>query len=145
MRTYFSHSRWTDGVFGLALSPVSESTGDRYLYFHPMSSYREFSVPTSILRNDTAEEHPEEFKALGEPRGTVNRHSSASGMDRRGVLYYNLVTQDSVGCWNSKRPYRRIYQGSIGQSSDILNFPNDLKVDLEKRQNIWVLSNRLHK
>lgn len=137
--------RWTDGVFGLALSPVDGQTGDRNLYFHPMSSFREFTVPASILRNDTADDHPEEFKVLGESRGIENRHSSASGMDRKGILFYNLVTQDAVGCWNSNKPYKRIYQGTIPQNKETLNFPNDLKIDLEKRQSVWVLSNRLHK
>lgn len=55
-------SRWTDGIFGMALSPLNPETNDRLLYFHPMSSFREFSVPTSILRNASADDHPEEFK-----------------------------------------------------------------------------------
>ncbi|KAK6643297.1 hypothetical protein RUM43_004802 [Polyplax serrata] len=138
--------RWTDGIFGLALSPLNPETNDRMLYFHPMSSYREFSVPTSILRSDSADDNPEEFKGvLGEARGMQNRHSSASGMDARGVLFYNLVTQNGVGCWNSNRPYKRSYQGLVGQNSETLSFPNDLKIDHEKRQNLWVLSNKLHK
>lgn len=66
-------------------------------------------------------------------------------MDRKGILFYNLVTQDAVGCWNSNKPYKRFYQGTIPQNKDTLNFPNDLKIDLEKRQSVWVLSNRLHK
>lgn len=82
---------------------------------------------------------------MGETRGLENRHSSASGMDRRGILFYNLVTQNAVGCWNSNRPYKRSYQGLAGKSAEVLNFPNDLKVDHEKRQNLWVLSNKLHK
>lgn len=138
-------SRWTDGVFGLALSPINSETQDRTLFFHPMSSFREFSVPVSILRNDTADDHPEEFKVLGEPRGRENQHSSASAMDNRGVLFFNLVTQNSVGCWDSAKPYTRANLGNIGQDAEVLNFPNDLKLDYGDRQTIWVLSNKLHK
>ncbi|KAL0278633.1 UNVERIFIED_CONTAM: hypothetical protein PYX00_000400 [Menopon gallinae] len=138
--------RWTDGIFGVALSPVDTVTGDRYLYFHPMSSHREFVVPTSVLRSETgADDHPDEFKVLGEPRALANGQSSASGMDRRGVLFYNLVSQDAVGCWNSRRPFKRQYHGKVDENKETLNFPNDLKVDQEKRQSVWVLSNKLHK
>lgn len=30
--------QWTDGVFGSALSPLNKPTGDRVLFYHPMSS-----------------------------------------------------------------------------------------------------------
>lgn len=30
--------QWTDGVFGVSLSPLNKPAGDRVMYFHPMSS-----------------------------------------------------------------------------------------------------------
>lgn len=103
--------RWTDGVFGLSLSPVDSFTGDRTLFFHPMTSFREFSVPTSVLRNETASSSSDEaFRLLEEPRGLRSSHASASSMDRNGVMFYNLVTQDAVshppqsGCPTSSVP-----------------------------------------
>ncbi|XP_049948363.1 protein yellow-like [Schistocerca serialis cubense] len=138
--------RWTDGVFGLSLSPAHSGTGDRTLFFHPMSSFREFAVLSSILRNETAAKtSDDEFHLLEEPRGLRDAHASASAMDRRGVMFYNLVTRDAVGCWNSAQPhgYRMSLQGIVAQDNVTLIFPNDLKVDHELRQNLWVLSNRL--
>jgi hypothetical protein len=48
--------KWIDGLFGMALTPLNKSDAGatRTLYFHPMSSFNEFSVPTSVLRNETA-------------------------------------------------------------------------------------------
>nr|CAD7416489.1 unnamed protein product [Timema poppensis] len=111
-----------------------------------MSSFREFSVPTSVIRNETASDaHPEAFSPLGEPRYATKGQSSASAMDRRGVMFYNLVTRDSVGCWNSNQPggYIPALQGVVAHSNVTLVFPNDLKIDHERRQSVWVLSNRL--
>ncbi|XP_052131506.1 protein yellow-like isoform X2 [Frankliniella occidentalis] len=136
--------RWMDGIFGLALSPIDKETGDRTMFFHPMASFREFAVQTSVIRNETfANDNPDEFKLLG-ARGRNQSHSSASAMDRRGVLFFNLVTQDALGCWDSAKPYGRSSVGHVAQDSALLNFPNDLKVDREEPQNIWLLSNRLH-
>lgn len=140
--------RWTDGLFGLALSPVDPETGDRTLLYHPMSSFREFAVAVSFLRNKTlADSNPDAFQPLGEPRATKNGHSSAQAMDRRGVLFFNLVTQDSVGCWNSQQPYgyRPELLGIVGHDNVSLSFPNDLKIDHELHQSVWILSNRLYR
>ncbi|XP_034248212.1 protein yellow-like [Thrips palmi] len=168
--------RWMDGIFGLALSPLDKKTKDRTMFFHPMASFREFAVQTSVIRNETyANEHPDDFRIfpflavflyveattrgvclitkvprsgrvppqLG-VRGRNQSHSSASAMDRRGVLFFNLVTQDALGCWDSAKPYGRSTVGHVAQDHALLNFPNDLKVDREEPQNIWMLTNRLH-
>ncbi|KAK7870497.1 hypothetical protein R5R35_002903 [Gryllus longicercus] len=138
--------RWTDGVFGLALAP-EDALGDRLLFFHPLSSFREFAVRTSVLRNESlAGEQTEAFAPLGEPRAAERGHASGAAVDRRGVLFYNLVSRDAVGCWNSRQPagHRMDLQGIVAQDNVTLQFPNDLKVDQERRQSVWVLSNRLH-
>lgn len=139
--------RWTDGIFGLALSPVNSKTGDRTLYFHPLSSYREFSVSTAILRNETRSKlERDAYNLVGEPRGNYKSHATASVMDRNGILYYNLVSLNAVGCWNSNNgPHTTESQGVIEQNNETLSFPNDIKVDMEPNQNIWILSNKLHK
>ncbi|KAG5883310.1 hypothetical protein JTB14_008597 [Gonioctena quinquepunctata] len=134
---------WSDGLFGMALSPSSRYESDRTLYFHPMSSFREFTVKTSVICNETGwSEVKNAFKVLGQSRGKSG-HVSASWMDRRGVMFYNMVTRDSVGCWDTRKPYKRDNLGVVAQSSETLVFPNDLKVDQEERQSVWVISNRL--
>ncbi|CAH0719375.1 unnamed protein product, partial [Brenthis ino] len=134
--------QWTDGIFGLALSP-SENYNERILFFHSMSSYREFYVKTSVLRDASrVNNSATEFKILGESRGLFG-HSSASAIDRRGVMFYGLVTRDSIGCWDIRKPYKRLNIGQVAKDPVTLIFPNDVKIDQEKRQSIWVISNRL--
>lgn len=138
--------QWVDGLFGLALSEA-DGHGDRLLYFHPLSSYREFSVPTYILRNESLGFAMNQFfKVLGEPRADSTAHSTGSAMDRNGILFYNLFTKSAIGCWNSNSgKYTPITQGLLYQSNELLSFPNDLRVDKEPAQSVWVLSNRLHR
>lgn len=137
--------QWSDGVFGIALTPITR-TGDKILYFHPMSSNREFQIPASILRNETAVNDTallaKVIQLAGESRG-YSGHSSASAIDRNGVMFYAMVTRDSLSCWDTRKPYRRSTQGVVAKDSEKLIFPNDLKVDNEDKQSVWVLSNKL--
>lgn len=44
--------QWSEeGIFGLSLSPLA-ADGFRTLFFHPLSSNREFAVSTKILRDE---------------------------------------------------------------------------------------------
>lgn len=54
-----------------------------------------------------------------------------------------MVTRDTIGCWDSRKPYKRSNLGVVARSSETLVFPNDIKIDQEKRQSIWVISNKL--
>ncbi|KAK1118675.1 hypothetical protein K0M31_014979 [Melipona bicolor] len=135
--------QWTDGIFGIALSPV-DIHDDRTFFFHPMSSFREFAVSTSILRDKrTAEENTEYFMPIGRPRAKDYGHSSGSVIDRNGVMFFNMVTRDSVWCWDTRKEYIPQNLGVIGTSNLSLVFPNDIKVDHDYDQNVWTISNRL--
>ncbi|XP_019884892.2 protein yellow isoform X1 [Camponotus floridanus] len=134
---------WTDGIFGIALSPV-DIRDDRTLFFHPMSSFREFAVSTSIFRDKrTADRNAEEFVPVGRPRAKDYGHSSGSAIDRNGVMFFNMVTRDSVWCWDTRKEYIPQNLGVIGTSNVSLIFPNDIKVDHEPEQSVWLISNRL--
>ncbi|CAG9812794.1 unnamed protein product [Phaedon cochleariae] len=134
---------WTDGIFGLALSPYSNYNPDRTLFFHPMSSFREFTVKTSVICNETGwSDVKDAFKVIGQSRGK-NGQVSASRIDRNGIMFFNLVTRDSVGCWDTRKPYKRSNLGVVAENAETLVFPNDLKVDHEQRQSVWVISNKL--
>lgn len=138
--------RWNDGIFGIALSPIIKNEfgqDDRIFYYHPMSSSREFFIKVSSLLNETYfNDNDDVVQTFGQSRGPKG-HSSASAMDRKGVLFTNLVTQNAVGCWDSSKPYVRQNLGIVQQDNETLVFPNDLKVDNEPKQSVWVLSNKL--
>ncbi|GLH04329.1 Protein yellow [Gryllus bimaculatus] len=128
-----------EGIFGMSLSPI-QADGFRTLFFHPLSSHREFAVSTRVLRNrEQALKSYHEFVAL-EERGP-NTHLTASFMDDLGIMYYNLIDQNAVGCWNSKNPYLPQYQGIIDRDDVGLVFPSDVKIDAQR--NIWVMSDRM--
>lgn len=134
--------QWTDGIFGLALSPLGQFR-DRILFFHPMSSNREFYVSTLVLRDPSRiNNSSSEFKLIGNSRGP-SKQSSASAIDNRGVMFYGLVTRDSVGCWDTRKPYLKYTNGLVAKNSDTLVFPNDVKIDQDVEQSVWVITNRL--
>ncbi|KAL6263206.1 hypothetical protein P5V15_006006 [Pogonomyrmex californicus] len=135
--------QWTDGLFGIALSPL-DVHDDRTLFFHPMSSFREFAVSTSIFRDkQTADYNMEKFMPVGKPRAKDYGHSSGSAIDRNGIMFFNMVTRDSVWCWDTRKEYIPQNLRVIGTSNESLVFPNDIKVDHEPDQSVWLLSNRL--
>jgi hypothetical protein len=106
-------------------------------------------VSTSILRNQSywssfagMAEAATAFVPIGD-RG-VRGQSSTSGISRNGIQFYNLVQRSSVGCWDTNKPYTKENLGVVEQNQEIINFPNDMKLDHEEPlQNLWVLSNRL--
>lgn len=134
--------QWTDGVFGLSLSPLNEYA-DRLMFFHPMSSYGEFMVSTSVLRNETlwtvggeSASASGAFVQIGD-RGNRGQ-SSTSGLDRRAVQFFNLIHADAIGCWDTTKPYGISAFGGgldvVAMDNQTLIFPNDMKVDHEPRQ-----------
>lgn len=143
-KIYDLEYEWTDGVFGIALSPQTKDlNADRILYYHPMSSFREFYSYASIVQNETGwMDIKDAFRVLGQSRGKSGQ-ASASAMDRNGILFFNLVTRNSVGCWDSRKTYKRSNLGVVAFHNETLIFPNDLKIDQEPHQNLWILSNRL--
>ncbi|XP_063824919.1 protein yellow-like [Ostrinia nubilalis] len=134
--------QWADGIFGLALSPIGQYE-ERILFFHSLSSYREFYVSTAVLQDPSrTNSSASEFNLVGDSRGLAGQ-SSASAVDRRGVMFYGLVSRDSIGCWDLKKPYHKRTIGEVAKNSDTLVFPNDIKVDQDEQQSVWVISNRL--
>ncbi|XP_055294951.1 protein yellow [Sitodiplosis mosellana] len=134
--------QWTDGVFSMALGEQTEQ-GTRTVYFHALSSTKEFSVPNYVLQNKTralSSESYYDYSFIGD-RGP-NGQSTAEFFDEKTkTLIYTQVNKDGIGCWNTSKPYTPDTQGIIDSDSDALVFPNDLKID--RNGNVWVLSDRL--
>lgn len=115
----------------------------RTVYFHALSSTKEFSVPNYVLQNETralSSESYYDYLLVGD-RGP-NGQSTAEFFDEKTkTIIYTQVNKDGIGCWNSRKPYTPDTQGIIDSDSDALVFPNDLKID--RNGNLWVLSDRL--
>lgn len=134
--------QWTDGVFSVAIGKP-QPDGSRPLYFHALSSTKEFTVSNLVLQNETyatSEASYFDYKLLGD-KG-MNSQTTASFFDATtDTLFYSQVNKDAIGCWNTKKPFVADNQGLIDSNSETLIFPNDLKVDREG--NVWVLSDRM--
>lgn len=136
--------QWTDGVFGLALSKIKDD-GFRTMYFHALSSTKEFSVSTEILRNKTLALDPHtyhDYHLEGE-RGEKTQASASYLDENTGVLFLTQVNKNGVACWNTKKELTPDTVGLIASDNEKLVFPNDLTVDKEGQ--LWVLSDRMPK
>lgn len=144
--------QWVDGIFSLTLSPVDPESEDRYLYFHALSSNREFRVPVSKINTEPAARNSvDDFEAVGDPRGGAGHHASGSAMDNNGVLFYNMPSLKAIGCWNSRSYKHSQYsQGLLAVSNDSLSFANDMKLDFTdvdqdgNPRKLYIMANRLH-
>lgn len=127
------------GIFGLALSPIQPS-GNRVLFFSPLASDREFAVSTAILRNSSkVEEAYHDFMVL-EERAPLS-HTTSRVMSDDGVMFFNLIDRNSVGCWNSRTPYTAKNHDVVDRDDVGLIFPADVKID--RHRNVWVISDKM--
>ena len=128
-----------EGIFGMSLSSINKHDGFRSLYFHPLASNHEFVVSTRTLRNQSkVADSFYDFTALTS-RGP-NSRITTSVIDNDGVMFFNLIDQNAIGCWNSLNEYHPNYQAVIDSDHIGLIFPSDIKV---VGQNVWVLSDRM--
>lgn len=135
--------QWTDGVFGMALGKPTNEHGDRTVYFHALASTKEFSVPNTVLKNETFATSGDSYHAyslLGD-RGTKSQATAEFYDEKTDVIFYTQINRDAIGCWNINKPYTPENQGLVDSDSHKLVFPNDLKVD--ESGNLYVLSDRM--
>ncbi|XP_014275906.1 protein yellow isoform X2 [Halyomorpha halys] len=129
-----------DGVIGLALGPVVNN--DRRLYFHSLASVRESWVATSLLRNQTLFTEGD-----GAPRSfhvsqfTRSSQSAAEAMSPNGVLFFGLLSQNAIACWNSRLPYAPQNINIVAKDDNRLQFPSGIKM---RNGHIWTVSTKFH-
>ncbi|XP_018572790.1 protein yellow [Anoplophora glabripennis] len=134
--------QWTDGLFGLALSPQNEN-GYRTLYFHALASTNEFSVNTEVLRNKTLATDPSQYNMfkLEGSKGPGSQTSASVLDEKTNILFLTQLCKDGVACWNTKKPLNPENLGLIVQDHENLIFTNDMKLDHER--NLWILSDKM--
>ncbi|KAG8256248.1 hypothetical protein J6590_072913 [Homalodisca vitripennis] len=128
------------GVYGLALSPLN-SEGYKTLYFHPLAGFREFSVSTKILQDkNKVNGNYHNFKKVGSREQPG--HVSTQVMTRNtGILFFNLIDKNALGCWNSNMPYKKDNLAIVAKDDEKMVFLSDTIID--GNDNLWTLSNRL--
>uniref|UniRef100_A0A1B6MN03 Protein yellow n=2 Tax=Graphocephala atropunctata TaxID=36148 RepID=A0A1B6MN03_9HEMI len=116
------------------------TNGFKNLFFHSLASNREFSVSTEILRNKAKkDDNYHDFVVL--PSRGPGGHVTSQTFDSNGVLFYNLVDQNAVGCWDSNKPYSKENLQVIAKDDVGLIFPSDVRVD--RTSTLWVISDRM--
>ncbi|XP_043289269.1 uncharacterized protein [Venturia canescens] len=135
-----------DGLFGMALGPI-EADGDRTLYFHSLASRVESFVQTSVIRNyetfaDNAGASPRSFKSFPSQRSS---QSAAEAMDRNGILFYGLMSDVAIGCWNSRDfpEFGGRHIEIVSANRETLQFASGMKVihsNDNEREELWIMT-----
>ncbi|XP_062533669.1 major royal jelly protein 1-like [Armigeres subalbatus] len=154
-----------DGMISMALSPKAPSDftfnsaygvsnkrpavlSDLLLFFHALASISENAVRTSVLHNDTmwAEDvgaMPRAFRSIG--RRTTQ--SAAEAMDSNGNLFFGLLNQMAIACWDSTTNYNPNNFKIVSQNQDTLQFPSGVKIVRNRKgiEELWVMTCRFQK
>ncbi|CAD1480573.1 unnamed protein product, partial [Heterotrigona itama] len=93
------------------------------------------------LFDENSEAAARSFVAFEDQRSS---QSAAEAMDRDGVLFFGLMSDLAIACWNSKH-YPRYGNGNIEiivRNSETLQFPSGMKIITSKRgrQELWILT-----
>ncbi|XP_063830851.1 L-dopachrome tautomerase yellow-f-like [Ostrinia nubilalis] len=131
---------WSDGVSSAALSHT-KSDGYRDLYLHPTSSTKQFKMSTKLLRHKDAprEDVFNGVEIIGD-RGPMSQASACDYDQKNNILFYTQLCKNAIGCWNVDRPFIPENTLILMKDCNMLEFPNDVKVDQEG--NLWILSDR---
>ncbi|XP_024083953.1 protein yellow-like [Cimex lectularius] len=128
-----------DGILGLALGPMY--AGDRRLYFHSLASVRESWVATSVLRNSSlftdGNGSPSSFHVSQYTRPS---QSAAQAMTKSGILFFGLLSQNAIACWNSKLSYTKDNIITVAQNNETLQFASGIKI---RNGRVWALTSKL--
>lgn len=132
----------SDALYGLTLTE-KKSDGFPELYFHALTSYREFKVSTKVLRNKSLfgngqGAYYKNFIEIGS-RGTNEQAGTAAYDTAQNVIFYTLPNKNEVACWRVSKNGNYAVDNVFSSPG----YPFDVKVD-DKHQ-IWILSNNIHR
>ncbi|KAG8236939.1 hypothetical protein J437_LFUL016701 [Ladona fulva] len=115
------------GVTSLALQP-DYNPDSRKLFFHSLAGAKENFVATRILRNySLASSMPQEFYFSN---GEATSQCPNAIFDRRGILFFSLVSSGALVCWNPATEHVPENIIPIAQNPETLKFITGLSVDI---------------
>lgn len=126
---------------GIALSVknATANNGYRTLYVQPFNNSYIYTISTKALRNP---EDPQLANDIFDILGFKgeNTESSYLYMDQKtGILFYDLVTRNAIGCWNSRKypDNFSVNTTAVIASDTKLKFVFNLKAD-KSGENLWI-------
>ncbi|XP_059059630.1 protein yellow-like [Achroia grisella] len=136
---------WSDGVSSVALSQPRKDSYYGYsfrdLFLHPTSSTKQFKMSTKLLKDkNVSEEDIFNGVVVVGDRGPNSQATACDYDPVSNILFYTQLCKNGVGCWNTDKPFSAENNPLIISDCNLLEFPNDIKVDQEG--NIWILSDR---
>jgi len=135
-----------DGLFGLAVSRRGYS-GQRMLYYHPLASSLEYSVPLSIINNPSLWVNPNSQPSAFQAIGSRGIQTAAQAMDSNGNLFFVLMNPLALVCWDTSTPYSPQNIRVVIQNDLTLQFASGLKIvkNLSGVEEIFIMTNRFQK
>ncbi|ENN71603.1 hypothetical protein HUJ04_000879 [Dendroctonus ponderosae] len=121
--------RFNDGIFTAALSPKSDGPSKRKLHYHAMSNVKESWVYVKHLKNprnfDFPYCSPQLFYTY---HGRRKRQSPTEAADRKGNIYFSILTDNQLVKWNPSTAYIESNFEIITPPSLPILFASGLKV-----------------
>ncbi|XP_023012970.2 yellow-1 [Leptinotarsa decemlineata] len=136
-------------IAGIALGPrIHKSANriivdeDREVFFCPVSSLHLYSINTTVLRNEMNSLNDGEYQGEVKDLGLKASQTVGMTMNNRGILYYTLLSTNSIAKWDTHTPFQT-RQRIIARDPRFLEWPNSFAFD--QSGNITVLVNRLNR
>jgi len=92
------NSQILDGILGMAKHPNAP-----ILYFKPMSSYDVSSARTTELKNSQYGNKVYYYTN----RNVLPSQAATMAVSSDGILFFDLPTELSIGCWNTCKPFNK--------------------------------------
>ncbi|CAK9798069.1 Major royal jelly protein 2 [Anthophora quadrimaculata] len=125
-----------DGPVGMALS-----TWTGMLYFSPMSSRNLVAVSSQGIT--LPESGIAQFRSYND---ILTTQASAKAISKTGALFFGLVNNTSIGCWNEFKSLNRNNIDIAAKNRTTLQFTSGLKVkDTEEGEVLLAFTNRYQK
>lgn len=135
-----------DGILGMALSHKTQN-----LYYSAMSSHNLNYVNTKQFTQGKFQANDIQYQGASDILWT---QASAKAISETGALFFGLVSDTALGCWNENRPLKRRNIEIVAKNNDTLQFISGIKIikqissNIYERQNneyIWIVSNKYQK
>lgn len=122
-----------DGPVGMALSPISQN-----LYYSPMSSF-DLNVLSTRPINGPGSSN----LRFSEHKDILWTQASAKAMSDSGILFFGLVNNTSIGCWNELKSLKKRNIDLVAVNDQALQFTSGMKVkNRDRQEELWALTNR---
>ncbi|XP_066252993.1 protein yellow-like [Euwallacea similis] len=136
-------------IVSLALGPRVKKNNerivvneDREVFYAPLSSFHLYSISSAVLRNQEFARNEGEYQGTVKDYGQKSSQSVGMVMDNQGMLYYSLLSINSVARWDSNTPFQ-FGQRIIAKDDTYLEWVNSFSLD--DKGNLTILVNRLNR